>query len=161
MTTAEIRHPLANGAFAFLAVAAAAVVGQIATTPNLEPWYAGLAKLSFNPPNWLFGPAWTVLYILMAFALWRVLQRPSSGARTLAVLFFAGQVVLNALWPVLFFQAHNPALGLVEIVIQVFAIILTIVQFAKIDRVAAGCLVPLFAWVSFATILNAAIWRLN
>ncbi len=161
MTSAEIRHPLVDGAFAFLAVVAAAAVGQIATTPNLTPWYAGLAKPSFNPPNWLFGPAWTLLYVLMAYALWRVLQRPSSGARTLAVLLFAVQLVLNALWPVLFFQFHNPTLGLAEIVIQVLAIILTIVQFAKSDRIAAGCLVPLLAWVSFATILNAAIWRLN
>ena len=150
------------GVLAVAAVAIASILGQIATYPNLVPWYASLAKPSFNPPNWVFAPAWTTLYALMAFALWRILRLPRpSPARRHAILLFFVLLFLNAAWSWMFFWAHNPLLGLLNIVPQFVVILATIVLFAKLDTLAAICLVPLAAWVAFAGVLNLAIWRLN
>ena len=144
------------------AVAATSILGQIATYPNLTPWYAGLAKPSFNPPNWVFGPVWTTLYALMAFAFWRVLRiQDRSEERRWAIGGFLGQLALNAAWSWMFFGAHNPALGLMNIVPQFVVIVLTIAAFWQVDRIAAFCMAPLAAWVAFATALNASIWWLN
>jgi tryptophan-rich sensory protein len=97
---------------AIIAVAAASVIGQLATYPNLAPWYAGLVKPSFNPPNWVFAPVWTTLYVLMAFAVWRILRLPeASAARRLALTLFFAHLALNAAWSWMFFGAHNPLLG--------------------------------------------------
>src|SRR5690242_21745239 len=90
-----------------VSVATVLVLGQIATFPNLEPWYQGLTKPSFNPPNWLFGPVWTALYALMGFALWRVLRSTSPLKRVAASLFYL-QLLLNAAWSWMFFAAQNP-----------------------------------------------------
>ncbi len=125
------------------AVATASIAGQIATYPNLSPWFASLTKPSFNPPNWVFAPVWTTLYALMAFALWRILRSRASSLRTTAVSLFFIQLALNAAWSWMFFWAHSPLLGLVNIVPQ------------------AWCLVPLALWVSYASILNFWLWRLN
>ena len=143
------------------AVAAASVIGQIATYPNLAPWYANLAKPSFNPPNWVFGPVWTTLYLLMAFSVWRILRLPVRSMRRTAVTLFFVQLVLNAAWSWMFFAAHSPLLGVVNIVPQFALIIATVVAFYRLDRLAALCLVPLTAWVAFATVLNFSIWILN
>ena len=153
---------LGFGLLAIIAVAATSVVGQLATYPNLAPWYAGLVKPSFSPPNWVFGPVWTTLYLLMAFAVWRIFRLPEASAerRWALVLFFA-QLALNAAWSWMFFAAHNPLLGLINIFPQILVILATIVAFYRIDRIAGWCLVPLAAWVSFATALNFAIWKLN
>lgn len=149
-------------AVSILSVVLALAIGQIATFPNLAPWYAGLAKPAFNPPNWIFGPVWSCLYALMAFALWRLLTRDRNGvAQPLAVAAFYLQLVLNALWSVVFFGAHSPFLGLVDIVPQWLAIMVTIFLAARIDQWAAAALVPLAAWVAFAALLNFEIWRLN
>lgn len=149
-------------ALAVLPVVGACIVGQLATAPNLVPWYAGLTKPFFNPPNWLFAPVWTALYLLMIYALWRVLATPRHQAvkKTALILFFV-QLALNALWPALFFALHNPLLGLLEIIPQLILILATINAFGKIDRVASWCLVPLAVWVAFATLLNAGLWCLN
>jgi tryptophan-rich sensory protein len=146
---------------AFVAVAAASIIGQIATFPNLAPWYAGLQKPSFNPPNWIFGPVWTTLFALMGFALWRILRAPESQARRLALSLFFLQLALNAAWSWMFFAAHSPILGLIDIVPQLAIIVMTIIAFHRLDRLAAWCLIPLAAWVGFATVLNFSIWRLN
>jgi len=161
-TTSSRSRDVGFGILAIIAVAAASVVGQLATYPNLVPWYAGLVKPSFNPPNWLFGPVWTTLYLLMAFAVWRVLRLPeaSAGRRWALGLFFA-QLALNAAWSWMFFGAHNPLLGLVNIVPQVLVILATIAAFYRVDKFAAWCIVPLAAWVCFAAVLNLAIWKLN
>jgi tryptophan-rich sensory protein len=143
------------------AVATASIAGQIATYPNLSPWFAGLAKPSFNPPNWVFAPVWTTLYVLMAFALWRILRLRGSSQRTTAVSLFLIQLALNAAWSWMFFWAHSPLLGLVNIVPQFLAVVATIAAFARLDRLAAWCLVPLALWVSYASILNFWLWRLN
>ena len=148
-------------ALAVAAVAAASVLGQIATFPNLAPWYASLEKPPFNPPNWIFAPVWTTLFALMAFALWRILRLPRSEPRRMALILFFIQLVLNAAWSWLFFGAHNPGLGLIDIVPQLAIIVMTIISFGRLDQLAAWCLVPLAAWVAFAALLNLSIWRLN
>jgi tryptophan-rich sensory protein len=151
-----------SGALAIIAVSAASFVGQLATYPNLAPWYAGLAKPTFNPPNWVFAPVWTTLYVLMAFAVWRILRLPQvSAARRLALSLFFIQLALNAAWSWMFFGANNPLLGLINIVPQFLAILATVVAFQRLDRMAAWFLLPLVAWVAFASVLNVGIWRLN
>ena len=151
--------------YAVLAVAAVAVtsiLGQIATNPNLVPWYAGLAKPTFNPPNWVFAPVWTILYALMAFALWRTLRLTGPyAARRRAVLLFFILLIFNAAWSWMFFWSQSPLLGLLNIVPQFVVILVTIILVARLDSLAAICLFPLAAWVAFAGVLNLAIWRLN
>ncbi len=122
----------------------------------------GWSNPDFNPPNWVFPTAWTALYLLMAVAVWRVLRfSRKTPARRLGLNLFFAQLTLNAAWSWMFFAAHSPALGLLNIVPQLALILATIVVFLRLDRVAAWCLVPLAVWVAFATILNLAIWQLN
>jgi translocator protein len=147
---------------AVLPVVAASALGQVATSPHLAPWYASLAMPGFAPPNWLFGPVWTLLYGLMAFAAWRILRLPAAmPGRTAALALFFAQLALNGAWPWMFFAAHSPALGLLDIVPQLLLILLTMDRFRRLDPPSAWCLAPLAAWVSFATLLNFAILRLN
>jgi len=153
---------LVLGALAVTGVVAASVVGQVATYPNLAPWYAGLVKPSFNPPNWIFSPVWTMLYVLSAFAVWRILRLPKdSKTRRLALILFCLQLALNAAWPWMFFGARDPLLGGINIIPQFLVILVTVGTFYQLDRLAACCLVPLAAWVGYASILNIAIWQLN
>lgn len=150
---------LGFAALAIVAVATASVVGQSATYPNL-PWYAALIKPSFNPPNWIFGPVWTALYLLSALAVWRILRLPEASApRRLALTLFFIQLALNAAWSWIFFGAHNPFV--VNIIPQFLVILAAIAAFYRLDRLAAWCLMSHAAWVAFASILNIAIWRLN
>jgi tryptophan-rich sensory protein len=159
---ASLKRDTALAVFALGVVAATSILGQIATYPNLAPWYADLVKPSFNPPNWIFAPVWTTLYALMAFALWRILRlQKSSRQRRFAITTFSLLLTLNAAWSWMFFWAHSPLLGLINIVPQFLVILATVLGFARLDGVAAICLVPLAAWVAFATILNTAIWLLN
>ena len=154
---------MSNGkrlALSVLPVVAAVLLGQAATYPNLAPWYAGLAKPSFNPPNWIFGPVWITLYVLMAIAVWRVLGASAPQKRAALNLFFV-QLALNAAWSWLFFGLHNPLLGLCDIVPQWFLVVATMLVFWRIDRLAGLCLLPLSCWVAFASLLNFEIWRLN
>jgi benzodiazapine receptor len=153
---------LNTAAIAILPVIVASLLGQWATFPNIAGWYAGLVKPTFNPPNWIFAPVWTTLYILMAWAAWRITSLPfgTDGRKTALALFFA-QLAMNSGWSWLFFGLHSPVGGLLNIVPQLFLILLTIVWFWRLDRVAALCLVPLAGWVGFASLLNYAIWQLN
>jgi len=146
-------------ALAVLAVLAASVAGQLATSPNLG-WYAGLAKPLFSPPNWIFAPTWGALYMLMAFAIWRMVRLPSTPARSIALTLFFLQLALNAAWPWMFFTGHSPLLGLINIIPQFLVIVATIIAFFRLDWMAGLALIPLAAWVGFAMALNAAIWRL-
>ncbi len=143
-------------------MALASFVGQLATRPNLEPWYASLAKPAFNPPNWIFAPVWTTLYVLMALAVWRILRLPPDTARrrTGLALFFV-QLGMNAAWSWMFFGAQNPLLGMINIVPQFLVILATINVFLRLDKRAALSLVPLAMWVGFACVLNFEILRLN
>ena len=145
---------------AIIAVATASAIGQLASYSNLAPWYAGLTKPSFNPPNWVFAPVWTTLYVMMAIAVWRILRSPdASAARRLALTLFLIQLVLNAAWSWMFFGANNPLLGVINIIPQFLVILATVVEFYRLDRMAAWCLVPLAVWVAFAGVLNVAIWQ--
>jgi tryptophan-rich sensory protein len=158
----RLQPPWLRAAIAILPVVGATLLGQWATYPNLAPWYAGLAKPWFNPPNWIFAPVWTSLYLLMAYSVWRILKAPGNDAdrRTALMLFFV-QLALNALWSWLFFGLNNPLAGLMNIVPQLLVILATIDRFRRLDRWAARCLAPLAAWVAFAALLNFEIWRLN
>jgi benzodiazapine receptor len=149
-----------QAALPVVCVVAALVLAQFATFPNL-PWHAGLIKPSFNPPNWLFGPVWFTLYALMAFAAVRIHRMPASTAQRTALVLFYLQLALNAAWSWMFFAAHSPLLGLINIVPQVLLVVATATIFIRLDRIAGICLLPLIAWVGFATVLNAAIWQLN
>ena len=160
MTTPGKRD-LALAGFALALVIAVSASGQIATYPNLAPWYAGLAKPSFNPPNWLFGPVWTALYALMALALWRLLRLPPTPARRVSLILFFVQLALNAAWSWMFFAAQSPLLGLINVVPQWLTVVATAIAFMRLDRVAGWCLVPLALWVGYASLLNAALWWLN
>lgn len=124
-------------------------------------WYAGLEKPAFNPPNWVFGPAWSVLYVLIAIATWRLWRVPASPARTRALQFHGVQLALNAAWTPVFFglQALGAALGI--IVVMWLAILATIVAAWRVDRPASVLLWPYLGWVGFASVLNASIWWLN
>lgn len=143
-------------------VLAAAVLGNIATIPNIPGWYAGLVKPSFNPPNWVFGPVWTTLYVMMAYAFFRVLHTPAAPEqRRAAMTAFLVQIALNAAWSWAFFWAHSPLGGVIVIVPLLIAIGATIRLFAPIDRMAAWLLAPYCAWVSFASVLTTAVYWLN
>jgi tryptophan-rich sensory protein len=161
-TTNEGPSPLAAAALAAGPILLAALLGNAATMPNIAPWYDSLAKPPLTPPNWLFGPAWTLLYALMGVAFYRILRRdPQHTGRGTAIRLFAAQLVFNAGWSFAFFAAHSPALGLAVILPMEALIVATLRAFRPIDGVAAACLVPYAAWVAFATWLNAGIWALN
>lgn len=132
------------------------------TRDSITTWYPTLVKPIFNPPNWIFGPVWTLLYIMMGIAAGLVWTNGSDEQTTKKALgFFAVQLGLNALWSFLFFGLHNPFLALIEIVLLWLMIYETYFQFKKIDKLAGYLLLPYLAWVSFATILNGSIWWLN
>jgi tryptophan-rich sensory protein len=139
----------------------AAAIGSWLTFPEISTWYAGLNKPAFNPPNSVFGPVWTVLYALMAVAMWRVWTHGGGAERRYAATLFAVQLLLNVGWSAAFFAAHSPVAGLAVIVLLLVAIAFTIDAFHRIDRLAAWLLIPYAAWVTFATALNAAIVMLN
>ena len=132
-----------------------------ATQTSVTTWFPTLNKPFFNPPSWLFGPVWTILYILMGVALWFVWKAPQTQERKNGIIIFAVQLVLNFLWSFLFFGMKNPLFALVDIVLMLIAITLTIIIFRKVSTKTTPLLVPYLAWVSFATVLNASIWWLN
>ena len=124
-------------------------------------WYASLKKPSWNPPGWIFGPVWTALYTMMAVAAWLVWRQGGWGKQRKALLIFLAQLALNAVWTPLFFGLHRPGVAFAEIVLLWLAIAATIAAFRSVSRVAAWLLAPYLAWVSFAAVLNFALWRLN
>jgi len=134
------------------------LAGQV-TAPNIPSWYAGLAKPSFNPPNWIFAPVWTSLYALMALAAWRVWR--VTGWKSKGVVLWLIQLTLNFVWSFVFFGAHNPAAAFADLAVLWIAILATIFVFFRADRLAALMLLPYLAWVSFAGVLNFTIWQLN
>lgn len=141
---------------------AAGFIGSFFTVPSIESWYATINKPSFNPPNWIFAPVWTTLFLLMGIALYRVWNKGIDTKYVkIAITIFGIQLLLNSLWSILFFGMESPLLGLIEIVFLWLAILFSIIYFSKVDKIAAYLLVPYIAWVSFAAILNAAIYMLN
>lgn len=124
-------------------------------------WYAALVKPPFNPPSWLFAPVWTMLYVMMGVAVWRIWKSPLSAARTTALRSFAVQLVLHAAWSPVVFGIHSLGGGVAVIVALAFAIIVAIQRFHPLDTTAARLLYPYLAWVAFATALNVSLWALN
>lgn len=142
-------------------VLAASVIGSLATLPNIPSWYLTIAKPWFTPPNWIFGPVWTALYTIMAYAFYRVLRQPTASGRTWVITAFMLQIALNAGWSVAFFGGRSPGLGLIVIMPLILSVAWTLLLFWRRDRIAGALLVPYLAWVTFAGALNLAIWRLN
>lgn len=138
----------------------AAIAGYLSTIPNISTWYVHLAKPSFNPPNWVFAPVWSALYLLMAYAFFRVLKTNAEW-KSYAVTIFLIQIALNAAWSWVFFALHSPRGGLAVMALLWLAITLTIVAFWQIDRIASMLLWPYLLWVIFAAALNWEIARLN
>ena len=141
----------------FIAVTFCAPLASISIMPP-GPWYDTLHKPTFNPPAWLFGPVWILLYTLMAVAAWLIWKR--SGWRLPLVLYFI-QLALNALWTPLFFGAHQLGPALLEIGLLWVAILLTTLQFLRFSKAAAWLMTPYLAWVGFASFLNFTLWSLN
>ncbi len=152
--TSSPRYPALAG-FVLLTFCAAAT-GALTGMPG--PWYEALQKPAWNPPSWVFGPAWTLLYIMMAVAAWLVWKRAGFG-RPLWLYF--SQLVLNAAWTPLFFGAHALGWAFAELVVLWVAIALTWQSFRKVNPIAGWLFVPYLAWVTFAASLNFEVWRLN
>lgn len=132
------------------------------TITGVDSWYQTINKPSWNPPNWVFGPVWTTLYIMMGIALFLVWKEDTSEElKKIAIALFSVQLILNFFWSFIFFNQQQPGWALVEIIAMWFFILLTIFAFAQVNKTAAWLLVPYISWVSFATILNYSIWQLN
>jgi len=146
-----------------LAASLLLVFGVAAFGGQFSPgaWYAALEKPAWTPPNWLFGPVWTALYLMMGIAAWRVWLRGQSRARQAALAAYAVQLLLNGAWSWLFFGQQRIGLALVDILALLAAIAVCTVLFWRIDRLAGALLVPYLLWVSYASALNFALWRLN
>lgn len=136
-------------------------IGGYFTAESIPTWYVTLNKPWFNPPNWIFGPVWTMLYLLMGFASYVVYISYQNIHRKISLIHYGIQLLLNLLWSFLFFYFKNPGLALFEIVILWIMINLTIVSFSKVNKKAAYLLLPYVVWVSFAAILNLYIVLLN
>jgi translocator protein len=134
--------------------------GAAFTFSSVNTWYPGLVKPSFNPPAWVFGPVWSVLYLSMVIAAWMVWISENPGTKS-AMKIFLLQLFLNFLWSVFFFGFRNPGLAFAEIVVLWVMILATVLSFFKIRPAAGGILIPYLLWVSFAAVLNFTIWRLN
>ncbi|KQB38511.1 Tryptophan-rich sensory protein [Flavobacterium aquidurense] len=136
---------------------------SVVTRPSVETWYPTIIKPVFNPPNWIFMPVWTLLYILMAVAaglVWDKIKEQNEEVKK-ALGFFLIQLTLNAIWSYIFFGLKNPMLALIEIALLWLMIYETYLKFIKINKTAGYLLIPYMAWVAFAGILNASIWWLN
>jgi tryptophan-rich sensory protein len=139
----------------------AAFIGSIFTNPSLPIWYASLAKPSWTPPDWVFGPVWSALYLMMAVAAWLVWRRDGLATAAVPITLFMVQLALNATWSILFFGLHMPGLAFAEIVILWFAILATTIAFWRSTPPAGYLLLPYVVWVTFAAGLNFALWRMN
>jgi len=146
--------------FVGLCLAVGALGGWV-TADSVKTWYTTINKPSFTPPNWVFGPVWTVLYVLMGIAGWRVWCKARPDQLRVPLALFAVQLALNLAWSVVFFGAHRIGGAVVVIVGLEAAILATMVAFRRIDGLAALLLVPYALWVVFAAVLNIAAWQLN
>ena len=158
--------PLPRLAAAILPVALTTAVGSLSTGGNIDGWYRTIEKPAFNPPDWVFPVAWTILYTMIAISLWRLLGAmprtgPSREGWWLALAAFLVQIALNAAWTPVFFTAHAIGAGLAVVAALLVMVLWTVRLTLRFDRVAGWLLVPYAAWVAFATLLNAAIWRMN
>lgn len=139
----------------------AGAVGGIVTGSEIERWYRTLEKPAWQPPDWLFGPVWTTLYLMMAVAAWLIWKPVGLKGAAFPLGLFAAQLLLNIAWSWIFFGMHRPGWALLELAILWFAIALTAWAFFRRSPLAGWLMVPYLGWVSFAGALNYEIWRLN
>lgn len=140
---------------------AVAAISGVWTAREVAGWYRTLVRPVITPPDWIFGPVWTLLYALMAIAAWRVWLTAPSAARTWGLALFLAQLALNLVWTWIFFRCHAIGAALAEVAVLWGAIFATTMAFHHVTRAAAWLMVPYLAWVTFAAMLNAAFWRLN
>lgn len=155
-----MRRLAALVAFVGVCLAVGALGGWV-TAGSVKDWYPTLNKPAFNPPNEVFGPVWTALYVMMGLAAWRVWLEARADRARVPLTLFALQLMLNLGWSVVFFGLQAVGAAVVMIVALEVAILATLLAFRRIDGLAAALLVPYALWVAFATVLNIAIWRLN
>ncbi len=139
----------------------AAGLGAAATMSSVTGWYRTISKPVWTPPDWIFGPVWTALYLLMAIAAWLVWRSDRGSERLWALSWFGAQLVLNSLWSVVFFGFQRPGWAFVEILLLWLAIAVTMFEFRRHSAIAAWLLAPYLAWSSFAAVLNGTIWQMN
>ena len=148
-----------------LAIALPLTIGAVAgffTSLSVKGWYSTVIKPSFNPPDWVFAPVWTLLYIMMGIAFYIIWNKDTAKLlKRKAMLFYFAQLILNFTWSLVFFYAEQPGWALVNIILLCSMIAATIYWFSKISTTATWLLIPYILWVSFATVLNFAIWKLN
>ena len=140
---------------------AAGAIGSAFTARAIPDWYVGLRKPTWTPPDWVFGPVWSALYLMMGLAAWLVWRKAGWTGATTALALFGVQLVLNVLWSALFFGLRAPGAAFVEIVILWAMIAATLVAFWQVTPLAGALFVPYLAWVAFAAALNLAVWRMN
>lgn len=149
----------------FISILIPVLVGAVAgifTSSAVDGWYAVANKPWFNPPNWIFAPVWTILYIMMGIALFLVWRADADKTiKQTAIILFVFQLALNFAWSFIFFKLQQPGWAFAEIIVMWLLILLTIIWFGKISAAAAWLLVPYISWVSFAAVLNYSIWKLN
>lgn len=138
----------------------AGIIGSIFTTSSIPTWYASINKPAFNPPNWIFGPVWTTLFLLMGLALYLIWNKKGKEVKKALNIFWL-HLGLNIFWSLLFFGLKNPGLAFIEILILLGLIVYLTVLFYRLEKAAGLLLLPYLAWTTFATFLNFAIWRLN
>ena len=132
------------------------------TSSEITTWYAALNKPSFNPPNYLFAPVWTTLYVLMGISFWLIWKSDAQlSVKNKAMFVFAIQLILNFFWSIIFFSMHQPGYAFIEIIFLWLFILFSIITFYPISKTAAYLLIPYICWVSFASALNFSIWKLN
>jgi len=140
----------------------AGLIGSIFTTSAIPAWYATLQKPSFSPPNWIFGPVWIILYILMGISVYLIWQKAAEKKKVKKALWlFWIHLFFNVAWSIIFFGLQNPMLAFLNIIIIWFLIIVLMIKFWKVDKWATYLLIPYLFWVSFASVLNYFIWYLN
>lgn len=146
----------------YLPVAFVQFIASRITVGSINPWYKGLNKAPWNPPAWVFGPTWTLLYLMMAVAVWIVfLTKPKTSKHKLAYTLFFMQLFVNGVWSFLFFGMHSPGWALIDLTLLVVLLVLTFIVFFRIRPLAGWLLVPYLIWSFYALTLNAAIWWLN
>ncbi len=138
------------------------IISGLISQVGMDRWFMTIDKPSWNPPAYLFGPVWTSLYLLMGISLWLIWDsNVLPKIKTKAIAIFSLQLFLNFCWSIIFFRFHSPVLALIDIILMVITIVITIILFNPISRVASWLLIPYLFWVCFATFLNYAIWSLN
>lgn len=137
------------------------IVGGLWTKDAVSTWYPTLTKPFWTPPDWIFGPVWSCLYLMIAVSGWLIYRAEYSHQRTVALMLYGGQLALNFIWSFLFFSLRSPTLGLIDILLLGLLILLTIIKAWPVRPLASLLLIPYFFWVVYATSLNAGIWVLN